>query len=62
VAVSLGIPMAFVFGAGVVPMLIGIIADKGYFSWGIRISGGLIMTGFLVSFFFKPKLSDRRTS
>jgi NNP family nitrate/nitrite transporter-like MFS transporter len=62
VAVSLGIPIAFVFGAGVVPMLIGIIADKGYFSWGIRISGGLIMTGFLLSFFLKPKLSDRRTS
>ncbi|MBW1968133.1 MAG: MFS transporter [Desulfobacterales bacterium] len=58
VAVSLGIPIAFVLGAGVVPTLIGVIADRGYFSWGIRLSGVLIMTGFFLSFFLK--LSNER--
>jgi NNP family nitrate/nitrite transporter-like MFS transporter len=58
VAISLAIPIAFVLGAGVVPTLIGVIADKGYFSWGISLSGVLVMTGFFLSFFLK--LSDRR--
>ncbi len=58
VAISLTIPIAFVLGAGVVPTFIGIIADKGYFSWGINLSGILVITGFFLSFFLK--LSDRR--
>ncbi|MBW2668365.1 MAG: MFS transporter [Deltaproteobacteria bacterium] len=58
VAISLAIPIAFVLGAGVVPTLIGVIADRGYFSWGISLSGVMIMTGFFLSFFLK--LSDRR--
>jgi NNP family nitrate/nitrite transporter-like MFS transporter len=58
VAISLTIPIAFVLGAGVVPTFIGVIADKGYFSWGISLSGILVMTGFFLSFFLK--LSDRR--
>jgi NNP family nitrate/nitrite transporter-like MFS transporter len=60
VAISLAIPIAFVLGAGVVPTLIGVIADRGYFSWGISLSGVMIMTGFFLSFFLK--LSDRRYS
>jgi hypothetical protein len=40
--------MAFVFGAGVVPMLIGVIADKGYFSWGDPYLRGADHDGFLV--------------
>jgi NNP family nitrate/nitrite transporter-like MFS transporter len=51
VAVSLTIPIAFVLGGGAVPALIGIMADLGYFSWGISLSGFLIMTGFFLSFF-----------
>ncbi|MGD2151280.1 MAG: MFS transporter, partial [Desulfobacterales bacterium] len=42
-AISLTIPVAFVLGGGVVPALIGIMADNGYFSWGISVSGALIM-------------------
>jgi len=53
VAISLTIPIAFVIGGGAVPALIGIMADKGYFSWGIRLSGAMIMTGFFLSFFLK---------
>jgi MFS family permease len=51
VAISLTIPIAFVLGGGAVPALIGIMADLGYFSWGISLSGLLIMTGFFISFF-----------
>jgi NNP family nitrate/nitrite transporter-like MFS transporter len=57
-AISLTIPIAFVLGGGVVPTLIGIMADKGYFSLGISLSGALIMTGFFLLFFLK--LSDSR--
>jgi NNP family nitrate/nitrite transporter-like MFS transporter len=52
-AISLTIPVAFVLGGGVVPALIGIMADNGYFSWGISVSGALIMMGFFLLFFLK---------
>jgi NNP family nitrate/nitrite transporter-like MFS transporter len=55
VAVSLTIPIAFVLGGGAVPAFIGIMADLGYFSWGISLSGILIMTGFFLSFFLHLK-------
>jgi MFS family permease len=55
VAVSLTIPIAFVLGGGAVPAFIGIMADLGYFSWGISLSGILIMTGFFFSLFLKLK-------
>jgi NNP family nitrate/nitrite transporter-like MFS transporter len=53
VAISLTIPIAFVIGGGAVPALIGIMADKGYFAWGISLSGVLIMAGFFLSLFLK---------
>jgi NNP family nitrate/nitrite transporter-like MFS transporter len=52
-AISLTIPVAFVLGGGVVPAMIGVMADKGYFSWGISFSGVLIMTGFFLLFFLR---------
>ena len=55
VAISLTIPVAFVLGGGVVPALIGFMADLGYFSWGISLSGLLIVTGFFLSFFLHLK-------
>jgi NNP family nitrate/nitrite transporter-like MFS transporter len=53
VVISLTIPIAFVIGGGAVPALIGIMADKGYFAWGISLSGALIMAGFFLSLFLK---------
>jgi NNP family nitrate/nitrite transporter-like MFS transporter len=52
-AISLTIPIAFVLGGGAVPALIGIMADLGYFSLGISLSGVLIMTGFFLSLFLR---------
>ncbi len=54
-AISLTIPIAFVLGGGAVPALIGIMADLGYFSLGISLSGVLIMTGFFLSLFLRLK-------
>jgi NNP family nitrate/nitrite transporter-like MFS transporter len=55
VAVSLTIPIAFVLGAGAVPALIGTMADFGHFSMGISLSGLMILTGFIISFFLRLK-------
>jgi MFS transporter, NNP family, nitrate/nitrite transporter len=55
-AISLTIPVAFVLGGGIVPTLIGVMADNGCFSLGISLSGALIMTGFFLLFFLN--LSD----
>jgi len=55
VAISLTIPIAFVLGGGAVPAFIGILADLGYFSCGISLSGLLIVTGFFISFFLHLK-------
>ncbi len=51
--ISLTIPVAFVLGGGVVPALIGVMADNGCFSLGISLSGGLITAGFFLLFFLK---------
>ena len=53
VAISLTIPVAFIIGGGVVPAFIGIMADKGYFAWGISLSGAMVITGFFLSFFLR---------
>lgn len=53
VAISLTIPIAFVIGGGVVPALIGIMADNGYFARGISLFGALIISGFFLSLFLK---------
>jgi NNP family nitrate/nitrite transporter-like MFS transporter len=55
VAVSLTIPIAFVLGGGAVPAMIGILADSGYFSLGISLSGVLIMIGFFLTFLLHLK-------
>jgi NNP family nitrate/nitrite transporter-like MFS transporter len=44
-AVSLIVPMAFLVGAGIVPIFIGLVGDISSFALGIAISGGVITTG-----------------
>jgi NNP family nitrate/nitrite transporter-like MFS transporter len=51
--VSLTIPMAFLFGGGAVPALIGFSGDVHSFGWGIAMVGGLIMTGTIFSGFIR---------
>lgn len=54
VAVSLTIPAAFLMGAGVMPMLIGMMGDWGNFGTGITIVGSMILCGSLLVMFIKP--------
>ena len=50
VAVSLTIPAAFLMGGGVMPLLIGVMGDRGSFAAGIVGVGGMILLGaFLVT-------------
>jgi len=58
VAVSLTVPLGFLIGGGVVPAGIGIMGDAGSFGLGMALSGGFILTGFLVSRYLK--LPDRK--
>lgn len=47
--VSLAVPFAFVFGGGIIPILIGVAGDTGSFSMGIVVAGFLILTGAVLS-------------
>lgn len=51
--VSLCIPMAFLFGAGVIPAGIGAMAEAGYFSSSLVLVGLLIATGAPLTYFIK---------
>lgn len=54
VAISLTIPLAFLWGGGIMPMLIGILGDWGSFAAGIIMMGGMILSGSLLVLFIKP--------
>jgi NNP family nitrate/nitrite transporter-like MFS transporter len=53
IAISLTIPAAFIFGAGAIPMGIGMMADSGFFDLGFVLAGGLILTGALLALFLR---------
>ena len=53
VAVSLVIPMAFVYGGGIAPWIIGISADAGSFAAGIILVGLFICTCALLPVFLR---------
>ena len=53
VAISVTIPVAFMFGGGALPLGLGIMGDKGSFALGIVILSVLIFFGFILSLFLK---------
>jgi NNP family nitrate/nitrite transporter-like MFS transporter len=53
IAVSFTIPVAFLMGGGGVPVLIGILGEKGYFAAGFMVTGLLILSGAVLPFFLK---------
>ena len=53
VAVSMTIPIAFVFGGGITPAVIGVTGDAGSFAAGIMLMGGLICIGAFLPLFVK---------
>lgn len=52
-AISLTLPLAFLFGGGVIPTLIGFIGDIGSFRMGIGIVGGLTLLGAILPGYLK---------
>jgi NNP family nitrate/nitrite transporter-like MFS transporter len=53
IAVSFTIPIAFLIGGGVIPNVIGFLGEKGFFSMGFIVSGGLILSGTIIPLFLK---------
>jgi NNP family nitrate/nitrite transporter-like MFS transporter len=48
-AVSLAVPLGFIFGGGAIPIGIGLMGDMGAFGRGVSIVGGLILLGTFLS-------------
>ncbi|MEA3231146.1 MAG: MFS transporter, partial [Thermodesulfobacteriota bacterium] len=53
IAVSLTVPLAFLFGGGAIPAMIGFIGDLGFFALGVGLVGGLILTGAILPGYLK---------
>lgn len=51
VAVSLAVPFGFIFGGGIIPILIGLAGDAGNFALGITLVGALLFVGTVLSRF-----------
>ena len=55
-AVALTVPFSYLFGAGMVPTLIGYTGDMGSFNWGIAILGVATLFGLLLLRYVRPNL------
>ncbi|MBU1340313.1 MAG: MFS transporter [Proteobacteria bacterium] len=53
IAVSFTIPIAFLLGGGLIPNLIGILGEKGFFNLGFIAAGALILLGAVLPAFLK---------
>ena len=53
--ISLAITLSFLFGAGFVPYLIGVIGDAGRLSWGFVLVGGANLLGIALPAYLKYK-------
>lgn len=53
VAVSLAIPIAFIYGGGISPTIIGMAGDAGSFAAGMMLIGALICLGIILPGFLK---------
>ncbi len=53
IVVSFAIPVAFLLGGGVAPNVIGLLGEKGFFSMGFIVAGGLIMSGAVIPIFLR---------
>ena len=62
VAVSLTVPAAFLIGGGAIPLGIGMMGDANLFALGISCAGGLILSGAVLSLFYKPGGLKKRVS
>ena len=49
VAVSFAMPMGFMVGGGLIPLMVGVAGDMGSFGVGIAICGALIFVVYFVT-------------
>ncbi len=56
IAVSLAVPLAFMFGGGIVPGLIGLFGDIGSFAYGFTLVGCLIACGAAAAWYQRLRL------
>jgi NNP family nitrate/nitrite transporter-like MFS transporter len=61
VAISLTIPLAFLFGGGLMPSMMGIMADAGAFSLSMVLVGLLTLAGSFLSLALKSRGSQEVT-
>ncbi len=52
-AVSLAVPLGFLFGGGGVPLAIGLMGDLGFFGLGVSLAGALMLLGSLLAWYLK---------
>ncbi|RUA01117.1 MAG: MFS transporter [Deltaproteobacteria bacterium] len=60
IAVSLTVPLAFLFGGGAIPAMIGFIGDLGSFKWGFSLVGIFILIGALLPGYLKFYSDSRK--
>jgi NNP family nitrate/nitrite transporter-like MFS transporter len=53
VAVSLAVPLGFLFGGGAVPFGISLMGEIGFFGLGVSLAGGLILFGTFLAWHLK---------
>jgi NNP family nitrate/nitrite transporter-like MFS transporter len=62
VAVSLAVPLGFLFGGGAVPLGIGLMGDIGFFGLGVSLAGGVILLGTFLAWHLKLAGHDLQSS
>jgi len=62
VAVSLTVPAAFLLGGGIVPLLIGMMGDRGSFGTGIVILGSVTLMGVLLTALLRREQAEKTGS
>jgi NNP family nitrate/nitrite transporter-like MFS transporter len=58
VAVSLAVPLGFLFGGGAVPFGISLMGEIGFFGLGVSLAGGLILFGTFLAWHLKLEGHD----
>jgi len=53
VAVSLSVPLGFLFGGGAVPFGISLMGEMGFFGLGVSLAGGLVLLGTFLAWHLK---------
>jgi len=54
VAISFTLPVALLVGGGAIPVWIGMMSDAGFFSLGVSVTGGIILSGAILAIFLTP--------